>query len=344
MEIVNLTPVPTRLFISKLTVDSARIGMLVAKATFKIDSEHTSLDTQKPFPLFDDDQQTPLGLVPRDDVPRRDSAFEVFLIGAAYAPEPGVLERRVVLTVGKVRRELLVSGDRRWLKVEGQAGISKAQPFVRMPINYTRAFGGSTLVEVDEASFIEVQDVRNPLGRGFDPLPQVEALSGYLSPPPGFPKMDYTRWLPNVEDPTSRVASPGDTPLPCAWDAVPLSSSIQAARSLTLTPDMTGTEMEILPGAYHRAHPDWVIQQPEPGARVLLEGLSGVHERLSFALPKMAVEFDYVSGLRTGRRRLTPHALVLFPDELRFYVVYRHAFEFDAAMEQERTIRVRCSG
>jgi hypothetical protein len=73
---------------------------------------------------------------------------------------------------------------------------------------------------------------------------------------------------------------------------------------------------------------------------VILTGLTPGSEPLSFALPAVRVFVDYVSGLRTGTRELRPHALVLLPEERRFYLVFRHAFTYDYP-SAERSMRLR---
>ncbi|WP_437778601.1 DUF2169 domain-containing protein [Sorangium sp. So ce1097] len=115
MRLVNTTPVPAKLMTAQLFGATHRIGMVVAKATFRIGPRGTALDTQDPWPLLDEDRTTELGIAPRDDLPRRDDAFEVVLLGAAHAPHGRPVEQMTVsLTIGGERRELLISGDRVW--------------------------------------------------------------------------------------------------------------------------------------------------------------------------------------------------------------------------------------
>jgi hypothetical protein len=89
------------------------LGMLVAKATFRFDSNgKVSLDEQEPLRLLDEDQQTPLGVLPADVIARRGPRFEVMLLGHAYgAGRRSVPKVSVALSVGHERREMLVFGD-----------------------------------------------------------------------------------------------------------------------------------------------------------------------------------------------------------------------------------------
>ncbi|WP_437876007.1 DUF2169 family type VI secretion system accessory protein [Sorangium sp. So ce513] len=341
MRLVNTTPVPAKLMTAQLFGATHRIGMVVAKATFHIGPRGTELDTQDPWPLLDEDRATELGIAPRDDLPRRDDAFEVVLLGAAHAPHGRPVERMTVsLAVGGERRELLISGDRVW---EGgdRPRIGAPVPFTRMPLTHERAFGGTVEVEIDREAFVAATDARNPGGRGFDPAPAVASLVEMLKPPPGYPRYDAVRRLPNIEDPVARISLPEDAPDPVYWGAVPVDSGIQAARTVTPPPPEAAPGLpELGDGAYHRAHPQWLIALPAARSQVTMTGLTPRPEPLSFALPAVRVLVDYVSGLRTGTRELRPHALVLLPEERRFYLVFRHAFTYEYP-SAERSMRLR---
>src|SRR5262249_10836468 len=114
MELVNATPIPAWLGCS-IADESERFAMLVAKATFAWGTGVVHLEAQNPCRILSGDVETELGILPNDLVPRVDPPFEVILLGAAYAPGAQPVGRRLVaLTVGSVRRELLVTGDRKW--------------------------------------------------------------------------------------------------------------------------------------------------------------------------------------------------------------------------------------
>ncbi|WP_438033563.1 DUF2169 family type VI secretion system accessory protein [Sorangium sp. So ce204] len=341
MHLVNATAVPAKLMTSRLFGATHRIGMVVAKATFRIGPRGTELDTQDPWPLLDEDRATELGLVPRDDLPRRDDAFEVVLLGAAHTVDGRPVDRRTVsLAVGDERRELLVSGDRTWER-GGSPRISAPVPFTRMPLTHERAFGGTVEVEVDREAFVEAMDARNRAGRGFDPAPAVRSLVEMLNPPEGYPRYDEIRRLANIEDPRAPIGRPEDSPVPAYWGAVPVDSALQAARTVAPPPAGSAPGLpELGEGAYHRAHPQWVIALPPARSTVTMTGLTPGPEPLSFALPAVRIFVDYVSGIRTGTRELRPHALVLLPEERRFYLVFRHAFTYEYP-SAERSMRLR---
>jgi hypothetical protein len=339
MELVNTTALPGRILTGSLFVPENRIGTVTAKATFRIADGRAELDTQDPVPLFDDDSETDLGILPNDLFPRRDAAFEVLVLGAAYGTAgASVRESRVEVSVGSARRALDILGSRVWESNGSATQISQPAAFTRMPITSANAFGGRTLVEVDREAFLEVSDLDNPDGKGFDPAPHAEGLAEALKCPPGYPRFDVRRELPNVERPDARITKPDDKPLPTFWSAIPMHFGIHAKRSIGRDALERG-ELAIREDVLHRAHPDWIIPRPAQAALVTLEGLSPTG-RISFTLPELRVLADYVCNGRRGVVELEPHLLALLPEIGRAYLVYRHAFEFDYS-PHERSMRLR---
>lgn len=314
MELVNGTGVPAGVVVSPPAgARSAKpVEMMIAKATFHMKPGETVLERQTPFPILLEDRATPLGALPRDTFAHHDDTFEVFLLGAAYAWLGPVAERRVALSVGAERRELLVVGHRVWeQRSDGGRQISQPTLFERMPLTYARAFGGTSSVAVGPGAFVDVSDPRNPAGKGFDPEPAGHRLAVELRVPSGYPRFDKHRELPNVEHPDKPIRTWEDSPNPACWTAAP----------------------RVVKGEYHRAHPDWVIKRPPRGAEVRLEGLHRAYDELCFPLPEIRVFAEYVAGSRRGVIELEPRALVLLPEEDKLSLTFqaRLPFEKDAA-------------
>lgn len=111
------------------------------------------------------------------------SSSEWLLAGHAHAPEP-VTELAVGVETAGVHKVLNVVGDRIW-----QGGVQSApEPFERMPLDWSRAFGGEGFAN-------------NPLGRGFVAGDPEGAL------------------LPNVELHGRMIVSPSDRPEPAGFGA-----------------------------------------------------------------------------------------------------------------------------
>jgi len=342
MQLVNNTPVPCTVQVSELEGTPYRLGFLTAKATFFTDaSGRVELDSQKPFPILGKDEETEFGLLPSDAVPRRDSAFEVIVLGAAHGR--GRPSHMVELTVGEHRQQLLVLGDRHWVR-HGQAAISQPVPFDVLPLRWDRAFGGSSECWIDKDSAIDLEHPMNKYGRGFDAEKLARDYGQAFKAPAGFPKLaaDYRRALPNLEDPRSPIRRWEDEPRPYCWATLPtdIGAHMQRVYDHVRTTGTPLAENEMLRMTYHRAHPDWILPRPKAGAMITLMGMTK-EGPWSFALPKLRVLADYELGERTGTRELEPHMLVLLAHEQRFYIVYRHFFTLQTSSDMHRSFRLR---
>ena len=93
MELVNRTALPAACGVGDGWDDDHQAGVVTAKATFTYEpGEGLALDTQSPLPLFDDDEPTRWGVIPRDDLPREGDDFEVIFLGCAHAPRGAAVE------------------------------------------------------------------------------------------------------------------------------------------------------------------------------------------------------------------------------------------------------------
>ncbi|PRP91110.1 hypothetical protein ENSA5_58470 [Enhygromyxa salina] len=320
--------------------------MVVAKATYLFDPQgRTKLDDQDPIPLLHNDEPTEVGLLPRDDFPRQERAFEVIFLGCAHAPNQiPVQSLRVVLGLGDAWSELLVHGDRSWLRRGPATSISPAQPFVRMPMGWDHAFGGSAEILIDEGAVLEVGDPHNRIGKGFDPEPSARAAAAELRAPAPFPLFSPERALPNIERPNLQISRWSDAPPPASWATVPLDSALQALRTFDLPADHTMPEdiqAALSPSRWFRAVPEWILPIPPAGAMIYMENLYRWGAQVRVPLPQLRVFADYQVGERAGELELEPQMLVLMPEQSRFCLVYRKIFNFSDADDIERSMRLR---
>lgn len=342
MKLTNATPLPAEVVVGEPEQPGFRAGMVVAKATFLFDPHgRTQLDDQNPIPILANDEPTEFGLMPRDDFLRQQRALEVMFLGCAHAPEQRPVESlRVILGVGDVWRELMVFGDRKWVR----RSISRPEPFVRMPMGWDRAFGGSAEVMIDEDSFLTVGDPNNRVGKGFDPEPAAREAAKQLRAPAPYPIVSPERSLPNIERGDRLISRWTDAPAPSSWATVPLDTAMQALRTFDLPPDHTmpeDVEAALSEGRWLRAVPEWIIPIPAAGAPIYMENLYRWAPSVKFPLPRVQVFADYQVGERAGTLELEPQMLVLLPEESRFYLVYRKIFNFPDSPEIERSMRLR---
>jgi hypothetical protein len=348
MDFTNKTPLAASLSVGNPPGAERRIGAILAKATYRLpdgpaEDRALELETQEPIPLFDEDEETDLGLRPRDDLVRRDEAFEVILLGAAHTPgghpEAATL---VTLRLGEVRRQLLVVGDRRWKDGLARSTMTEPEPFTRMPLTWARAFGGTAPVDIDEGATVDVSHPKNKAGRGFDAEAAAEDLADTFETPSGYPVVKNERLLPNLEDPDDRIRKPTDEPEPKCWATLPLSSGLHTQRVLDgMDEDEITSEALIQQdGLLYRAHPDWVIERPPKNAQLLLVN-AAPGGRWDLTLPALRVVFDYINDGRTATRELMPQMLVLYPEEKRLTLTYRKPFTYPFEGGAERSIRLR---
>ena len=90
---------------------------------------------------------------------------DILLDAAAHAPK-GVAAKSVPVTlrVGSIDKTLVVHGTRVYYTGAMGRTMSAAQPFIRQPIHYEWAFGGSDVGDKDPRK--HRIDLRNPVGKG----------------------------------------------------------------------------------------------------------------------------------------------------------------------------------
>jgi len=360
LELENRTPVAAEILAVEVHEAVPRMGFLVAKATFRFTEDGSvELEREDPLPIFEADEELEDGFfLPRDTIPKNDEAFEVMLVGHAHSPSGRPVERmHVTLGVGDTYQHLLVTGDRWWRIQLGSDGWpdpsacvpTDPAPFTRLPLDWTRSWGGEAEVLIDHDSPLTFADPLNGLGKGFDPTPAARGFVEHVGAPEGFPVIEWVRALPNVEDPLSPITHWEDEPDPAGWAPLPISSGIRAMaipmpdseEDASLFASLERPQ-KVPPEILHRAHPDWVLPSTPPaGASIFLRGLVAGVSELAFPLPSLRVLADYEVGEHSGTRELRPDTLVLLPDERRFYLVYRSIFRYNFDPMSERCFRLR---
>lgn len=326
MFLSNTTPLDARVDVAVQVDSDVRIGLLLAKATFRWgDRGEMALDGQHPEPLSFADRPTSLGLLPRDDLPDAAAGFELIVLGCAHAPDGKAVERRsVAARLGAWRSELAVTGDRRW-EGEGEGAVATPpEPYLSMPIGWERAFGGSVDVEIDDGTTVPVIDARNPIGRGLDPSPTARTLAEKLRCPTPFPRWRRLRELPNVEHPDRLVRRWDDAPEPAGWGAVPPSWAISVEPFL--------------------AAPGCVLDEaPSSDARLVLEGLAP-GAPLELRVPPLEVVANAAVGARRTSRVLRLARWVLHAEERWMSATYHLRFSLRREKDEIGSMRLRVSG
>jgi hypothetical protein len=118
----------------------------------------------------------------------------------AVAPGEPVGQLTVRLEVAGRVKELLVTGERRWVRVWRDLAPSTPVPFAAMPLTFERAFGGQ---DDSRGPGKGEAEMRNLVGVGFHPHRAVADIEGTA--------------LPNIEDPRALLRGPRDRCAPVGF-------------------------------------------------------------------------------------------------------------------------------
>ena len=178
---------------------------LVVKATYTIVPNKPGKASPKQDTITGDVFENPYdpytNLVTSSDLQVYKPQGEIILQGTCYAPKQKPVPLcSASIQVATVNKTLHVIGKRTWKVgiMPGVAVSSDPEPFVAMPLDYKHAFGGP-----------------QPPVEGKQGYPPNPAGIGYFThlPEPGDPPQE----LPNVEAPSSRIATWNDRPMPAGF-------------------------------------------------------------------------------------------------------------------------------
>ena len=295
--------------------EGREIFVAVAKATFRWGSngnaELSAVEPPIPIAVTDAGGDPPAasGLVVAGEVTLPKPRVDVLLQGDIILRTP-VDQIDCTLEIGQqLRKTVRVFGDRHWRQGAGGAMLpSRPRPFVRMPIDWRRAFGGS---DPDDPSCV---DRRNPAGQGVRRKPAT--LEG--NP------------VPNFEDPRAPIANPEANPTPVGWG--PIAPHWQSRRDLAGTYDERWEQerFPLLPDDYdpgflNAAPPDQQLARYEPGAEVRLENFTP-RGRERFLLPDFAPPVTVVDARLIHQLGSRVDTVIIEPAERRVSLVARAVY------------------
>jgi hypothetical protein len=290
--------------------------IIIVSASFQVGDNGELLVPEEQRPVRDTDEYYGepgrSSLWHESDVALGKTKVDVLVNGTAFAPNGGHAERlHVTLSVGELRKSLLVSGNRFWIL----GTPSAPQPFETMPIRYERAFGGT-----NSSDPLKVQsDPRNPVGVGF---------AGALPASP-----DIVTEIANIEYPDSQISSPQDRPPPAGFGPL--------CRFWTPRSDYAGTyDAEWLRSGYPLLPKDFDVRffecAPRDQQLAAIDG--GEVVRITnmtpdgtwgFRLPRLTVPIRLLYADRTGSADLKVDTLLIEPDARRFTLTARSRVPFE---------------
>lgn len=289
-------------------IDGREVWVVAVKATYDLlPGGVTRIAAEQPpvnSGLISADDGTPLY---DTDLGPAKLATDIILLGHAYSPgtEPA-RELRVALRVGSLQREARIVGERHWQRGLLGHRPGTPEPFLLMPLGWTRSLGGDTLDAPNATG--------NPIGRGLE-------LNGPL---------------PNIEHPQAAFTSPDARPPTTGFGPIPRHWPWRQRFAGTYDEAWARERSPLQPADLDPRH--WQIAPPEQqypnhlrgGEEVELTHLAPVNIApngvLRFKLPRLSLGFEtlfYDGTMIRSRSRI--HTVILEPDHLRLSIVHHMA-------------------
>jgi hypothetical protein len=297
--------------------DGAEIWLVAVKCTFDITADgRTRVAADQPpvllAPEYVDGEKPAASSLKYDvDLVRTKATTDVIVLGHAYAPEGReVAELDVGFRVGPVTKRLRVTGDRVWRR----GAASEPQPFVRMPIVYERAYGGTDPATSDTAA--PQWDTRNPLGTGF--VTTASAAEGLR--------------LPNIYNPDQPLRGWSERPAPAGFGPVCSHWQPRVALAGTYDDRWQQDRFPLVPldfddRFFQCAPPDQQTPRFLAGREsVVLANLTPAGE-LRFDLPRVFLGFEtfFYTGGRHIHEKPRLHTVIIEADVPRVSLVWHTA-------------------
>ncbi|HZF97097.1 MAG TPA: DUF2169 domain-containing protein [Pseudoxanthomonas sp.] len=333
MEIVNGT---RYLLEGQLSDDKfgRRYLLAVAKATFKFpedgggDATPRLADLQQPIFSSDLFEGEPGLSTPYFEA---DAAYykprcDIVVKAAAYPPNGrAVPELDVGFRVGECEKWAHVVGERHWQR--GFLGLapSAPEPFLRMPITYSRAYGGTRIEKGQHRVY-----AANPLG------------CGYATAAGGTDLADHP--VPNLEargapitDPHRAHAAVSFGPIGRSWDA-------RIGFAGTYDQHWIDEVFPLLPADFDEQYfqcvpADQQIAHPRGGEQVLLYQMHPRRPRIAFRLPRLHLPMVVLDrDRRVHRLQPLPDTLNFDVDAETFSVTWRVRHPIRRSLDEVHTL------
>jgi hypothetical protein len=318
VEIVNRTPFPAE-YTMAMDKTAREYLLLVVKGTFAFPDAAGG-------PLLPASSQTPLVMAdtytgaPGFSAPlwETDFAFrkprcDVVLNGTAHVPGGRPAERvRVGLKVGAWSKIFDVVGRREWRALGPVFAATRPQPFIRQPLSYDVAWGGTDRLDPDDP--LPGAYLANPVGAGW-------ATPKNQSRIPGL-------GLPATEAVGEPIASPFGGYRPMAFGPMGRGWPGRIEYGGTYDQNWIDDVFPFLPADFDEryfqmAPPDQQIDPPTPGTDIQIVNLTP-SGREQFRLDETRLTVTLFRGRETAvHRRLDPDTILVDAEARRLSLVWR---------------------
>ncbi|HET6147893.1 MAG TPA: DUF2169 domain-containing protein [Polyangia bacterium] len=315
MELDNQTRFPAGIFRS--VIDENRFAAaVVARVTFDLTpSDQPRVAAEQPWIVSAAPWTNEHGQMDGDEVFYR-GGVDIFLFGKARAVGRMVSQLDVIIEVGSFRRQVVVIGDRAWVRSVRKLVATSPAPFAAIPLTLAHAFGGQ-----DQWDGLDVPYPDNPAGRGF-------ALDE---------KSAEGRLLPNIEDPGRRIVNWDDRPDPVGLGVCPSTSGLRLRNGIVL--DDQHQIQDLKPTLYNAAFPEMIAERVGAGDPVRVTGVSR-SGLLAFRVPDLRLMVQLGFGAEIIERPLAIDQLGIEAEHDRFFITYRYPFRYVMHPLQKRWCRL----
>ncbi len=289
--------------------NGADVWVVAVKGTFLIRPDGTTIlaDEQEPLVAYPEHTGDPAvsSLKYECDLDYAKPTTDILLRGHACAPRGmPVTEIAVSMNVGPVSKVLRVTGDRTWSAGVFGPKLTEPEPFVKMPITYERAYGGTDCKLADRGK--HGWEPRNPIGTGFAVDP--DHLIGQPAP--------------NVEE-----AGQGRSRRPAGFGPIARHWGPRATLAGTYDATWQNSRFPLLPKDFDERF--FQCAPEDQQAPQYLKGREPVELRnltpdglLTFTLPRVALRFRTMLAGATIEHRAHLHTVMLEPDVPRVLMVW----------------------
>ena len=304
MDLDNHTIYPAYLF--RAGIDEQRLAAsLAVRVTYDVVDGRLVPSREQTWKFSPGPWKGPYGPMDGDEVFYR-GGVDVLVFGHAHAPNgQPVTSHDVAIEAGPVTRRVRIFGDRVWEKRwNGRFAISAAQPYTRMPLDLSHAYGGK-----DKWDGLDVPFSDNPDGKGF--VTDVARVEGTA--------------LPNLEDPDQLITRWEDRPEPIGLGCCPTTSGLRLRNSVELNAQAMLSKLK--PTYYNSAFPRLIAPSMVAGTRVRLSGITA-DGPWEFTIPDHRFAARLAFGEERAECPLLIDQLGIECDLRRAFITWRYPFRY----------------
>lgn len=300
--------------------NGAEVWLVAVKATFAIENDGTLSVAEEQeevniAPKFRDVPDSS-SLLYDTDLPHLKRNTDFLIEGHAYAPQGQPAKKvDVAFKVANRQKVLRVIGDRQYVKTLAGITLSSPQAFMKMPITYERAFGGTDLLSED--SKYHAWEERNPVGCGF--VTNEAHLAG--------------KFAPNIEDPRAPIKHWKDRPRPVGFGPLAGHWAPRVELAGTYDEQWEKTRQPLLAAdfdeRYHQCAPEdqQIPGYLKGGELIELFNLTP-NGRLQFYLPRLSLSFTTnFDGSSSEQHQAMLHTVTVKPDTSKVVMVWHTHLE-----------------